>query len=546
MFSKKIVQLALTLSQVAIGLASTLGNTTECTADTFTYPTDQLSGTSSLGITAAPVFNYTAISVIPGTTVGASFTVDFCNVTVTYTHPGWNDTIHSTVWLPAQDNWNGRLQALGGGGYSASFGALYTTQAVAKGYIAIDTDAGHVKGDAPSLVPNTWALTSPGNVNLYLLEDWGSRSLHEMAVVGKAVTEAFYGAEPVYSYFSGCSGGGRQALEIAQKYPEDFDGIIAAAPALNLENFIPAGYWTAQVMRDLNTYPPACEIDAFTEAAIQECDELDGLQDGIIALPELCAFDPHTVVGQSFNCSGTMREFTSAGASVVQAAWTGPRSQDGMTGWFGLNKDASLTSYYAATTCTSNSTCSAAPLGLFSSWITYFSAKDPDFDLGNMTDTQFFSYLKQSQDEYHSIVAAANPDLSGFRAAGGKMISWQGLADEAIPPNGAVAYFQQVQDLDSDAQSFVRFYQAPGVGHCQTTVGPNPNGAFDQLVAWVENAVVPETLTAVDTSGNTRNLCSWPLQQIYVGGNSSDPDSFNCTLAAYPSFAADFPFYDSF
>ncbi|RDW63821.1 hypothetical protein BP5796_10323 [Coleophoma crateriformis] len=507
MSSKKIVQLALTLSQAVVGLASTLSITTECTASTFTFPVDQLFGTSSLGIIAAPVFNYTAVSVSPGTTVGGSYTVNFCNVTVTYTHPGWNDTIHATVWLPTQDKWNGRLQALGGGGYSASFGALYTTQAVAKGYVAIGTDAGHVAGDAASLTPNTWALTSPGNVNLYLLEDWGSRSLHEMAVIGKAVTEAFYGTEPVYSYFSGCSGGGRQALEIAQKYPEDFDGIIAAAPAINIES-----YWAAQVMRDLSTYPPACEIDAFTKAAIQVCDDLDGLQDGIIALP------------------GATRQFTSAGATVVQAAWTGPRSQDGKTGWFGLNKDASLTSYYAATTCTSNLTCSAAPLGLFSSWITYFSAKNPDFDLGNMTDAQFFSYLTQSQDEYHSLVAAANPDLSGFRAAGGKMISWQGLADEAIPPNGTVAYFQQ----------------APGVGHCQTTVGPNPNGAFDQLVAWVENAVVPETLTAVDTSGNTRNLCAWPLQQIYMGGNSSDPDSFNCTLATYPSFTADYPFYDSF
>ncbi|OBT64507.1 hypothetical protein VE03_05362 [Pseudogymnoascus sp. 23342-1-I1] len=262
------------------------------------------------------------------------------------------------------------MEALGGGGYSGSFGSLYTAQAVAKGYVAVDTDAGHIKRDSVSLTPSTWALTSPGNVNLYLLEDFGSRALHEMAVIGKAVTEDFYGTQAKYSYFSGCSGGGRQALMIAEKYPEDFDGILAVAPAINIENFVPAGYWAAQLMNDLGTYPQACEIDAFTQAAVDSCDELDGLQDGIISLPGLCTLEPSTVVGQSFNCSGVTQQFTSAGASIVQAAWTAPRSQDGKTDWFGLNKDASLTDYYASTTCTSNSTCSAGAAGLFSSWIT--------------------------------------------------------------------------------------------------------------------------------------------------------------------------------
>lgn len=542
MTSNKLVQLAIVLFGATIGAASC--NTTKCTAETFTFPTDQLFGASCLSITASPVSNYSTVSLAPGTSDGGYVTIDFCNVTVTYTHPGWNDTIHSTIWLPAQESWNEKLEALGGGGYSGSFGSLYTAQAVAKGYVAVDTDAGHIKGDTVSLTPSTWALTSPGNVNLYLLEDFGSRTLHEMAVIGKAVTEAFYGTQAKYSYFSGCSGGGRQGLMIAEKYPEDFDGILAVAPAINLEKFIPAGYWAAQLMNELGTYPPACEIEAFTQAAIDSCDELDGLQDGIISHPELCKFDPSTVVGQSFNCSGVTQQFTSAGASIVQAAWTGPRSQDGKMGWFGLNKDASLSDYYAPTTCTSNSTCSPGAEGLFSSWMTYFLAKDPDFDLTNMTNAQFFSYLAQSRDDYSSMLGAANPDLSGFHAAGGKMISWHGLADEAIPPNGTVAFYQQVLELDSDAQSYMRLFEAPGVGHCFGGSGAIPNGAFDQLVSWVEDDVYPETLAAVDTSGNTRDLCAWPLQQVYIGGNTTDSKSFNCTQATYASLAAEYPFYN--
>ncbi|KAH8202511.1 hypothetical protein TruAng_003319 [Truncatella angustata] len=551
MVSNRTTRLALAALQAASGTASALANTTiisnttvnSCSGETFSFPQNQLLGTSVLDITAVPVFNYTAVSLAPGTSDGGSYTVSFCNVTVTYTHPGWNDTIHATVWLPTKESWNGRLQALGGGGYSGSFGELYTTQAVAQGYASVDTDAGHVKGSSVSLTPETWALSSPGNVNLYLLEDWGSRSLHEMAVIGKAITQSFYGTQPSYSYFSGCSGGGRQALMIAEKYADDFDGILAVAPAINLENFIPAGYWAAHVMDNLGYYPPACEVEAFTQAAIDACDELDGVQDSIISIPELCSFDPHTVVGQSINCSGTLLQLTEAGATVVEAAWTGAQSEDGKLGWWGLNKDASLTSYYAATTCTANLTCSPGAAGLFSSYLTYFSAKDPDYDLTNMTDAEFFSFLKQSQDDYDSIMAAANPDLSAFRAASGKMISWQGLADEAIPPNGTVAYYQQVLGMFSDAQSFMRVFLAPGVGHCYGGPGAIPNTAFDQLISWVEDGVAPETLAAVDASGHPRELCAWPLQQVYVGGNVSDSTSYNCTPTTYPSFVDEYPFF---
>jgi pimeloyl-ACP methyl ester carboxylesterase len=496
-----------------------------CSTQSFSFP--HLDGAEPLAISATEIFNYTSVSTRPGANNGSRYTINFCNITVTYTHPGWNDAIHVQVWLPL-DSWNGRLQALGGGGYSASFGSLYMTQAVAQGYVAIDTDAGHGAGTVAAQQPGDWVLTSPGNANLYLIQDYASRSLYDMTVIGKAVTKQYLGSLPRFSYFSGCSGGGRQALMLAQRYPHAYDGILSIAPAINMENFIPAAYWAQQIMKSLRAYPPPCEIEAFTRAAVEACDELDGVKDRIISEPKRCHFSPHSIVGQNFTCNGTeTRAFTSTGALVVEAAWNGPRNGAGNIGWFGLNKDASLTSMYVTSECSANGTCSAAP-SLLQGWIRYFIAKDPKFSATNMTDEEFFSLLQRSDREYHSILGSADPDLSAFRQAGGRLISWHGLADEVIPPDGSIAYYQQVLAMDPAADEFYRFFEAPGVGHCQTTFAPIPNNALDQLIDWVELGVLPETLTATSTDGSTRPLCPYPSQQIYVGGNGTVAGSFAC------------------
>ncbi|RYP41883.1 hypothetical protein DL767_000712 [Monosporascus sp. MG133] len=508
--------------------SGTAGNNS-CSPSSFEFP--EIFGITPINISAIPTFNYTGRSLPPGSSDLKSYTINFCNVTATYTHSGWNDKINVNAWLPLTSSWNGRLQALGGGGYSASFGPLYMIQAVANGYVALDTDAGHTKGEDQALSPKEWALTSRGNVNLYLVENWGYRSLHEMAVIGKTITKNYYKTAPEYSYFTGCSGGGRQALMIAERYAEDFDGMLAVAPAINIENFIPAGFWATQVMNDLGVYPPPCELDAFSQAAIDACDVLDGLKDGIISLPDRCHFDPHTVVGQNFDCNGTTRQYTEAGATIVQAAWTGPRSADGKIGWFGLNKDACLTSTYITTQCASNGTCSAQP-NLLSGWIQYLLAKDPDWDATNLTKAGFLEFLERSERDYSAAMSAADPDLSKFRAAGGKMITWHGLADEAIPPNGTIAYYQQVLERDPYADEFFRFFEAPGVGHCTGGVGAAPEGAFSQLVTWVEDGVAPDRLTAVDSAGRKTSLCPFPLRQSYLGVNNTDAAASGCSLLA--------------
>lgn len=245
----------------------------------------------------------------------------FCNVTLTYTHPGQNDSINVQVWLPA-DNWNGRLQAIGGGGWQAG---LYTpslmgmTAAVGEGYSTVSTDAGL----GSQVYPTDWALLSPGNVNLYLLQDLASVSLNDMAIIGKAVTSSFYGEPPKYSYFSGCSQGGRQGMMLAQRYPDAFDGIAASAPAINWSNFVFSDYWPSLVMRLLGEFPPACEFDAISAAALHTCDGLDGVVDGIIADIDACCFNPMSMVGKAINCStlnGVSRTISSAAATIIKAA----------------------------------------------------------------------------------------------------------------------------------------------------------------------------------------------------------------------------------
>ncbi|GME37335.1 putative feruloyl esterase b precursor protein [Neofusicoccum parvum] len=539
MASKLLLSLAFVSSQIFPAWSAPTNATSQCSPTSFTFP--ELFGAALIDVRADAVHNYTATSVEPGLVTGGSYTINFCNVTVTYTHPGWNDTINVEVWLPLTD-WNGRLMALGGGGYSASMGSLYQTRAVSKGYVTIGSDAGHKAGYATSTSPRDWALTSPGNVNLYLLENYASRSLGDMTVIGKAVTKDYYNAAPKFSYFNGCSGGGRQGFMLAQKYPDGYDGILAVAPALNIENFIPAGYWASQVMKNLGVYPPPCEIKAFTQAAIDACDKLDGVEDGIISAPNSCQFQAQSVVGQSFSCDGATRSFTDAGATIVDAAWSGPRSPSGNVGWFGVSKDADLTAGYVTTQCTSNNTCSAASSDLLLGWIQYFLAKDPDFTAANMTDDDFFSYLQQSEQEYNSMLGTANPDLSRFRAAGGKMISWHGLADEVIPPNGTAAYYQQALQADSNVDEFFRFFEAPGLGHCNGGVGPAPESALDQLIAWVEEGVVPETLNATGTNGTTNILCPYPSQQTYIGGDPKNASSYSCTAGSTERLAEFFTF----
>ncbi|KAJ5771390.1 tannase and feruloyl esterase [Penicillium nucicola] len=489
-----------------------------------------LLGASIINVDAQEAHNYSAVSIGPGSNEGGRYTISFCNVTVTYTHPGWNDTVHTQVWLPLK-GWNGRFQALGGGGYSTGFGSTYLTYSVATGFASASTDGGLPAGNGKDAIPTdlSWALSSENNVNWLLLENYASTATNDMALIGQQITESYYKKAPKYSYFAGCSGGGRQGLLMAQKYPDVFDGILAISPAVNIEAFIPAGLWPSQLMDEDEHYPSPCEIEAFTQAAVAACDRLDGVEDGIISDPDRCHITAYDLVGKKYTCNGIQRKFTSSSAKIIQAAWSGSRSVSKNYGWSGVNKDATIGTYYVPTECSTNSTCHASDSALFGSWFKYLVAKDSNFLSNNMTRNEFFEALHSSVVDYSSMLATNDPDLSQFRANGGKMITWHGLADEAIPPNGTIAYYEEVLKSDPKAHDFYRFFEAPGVGHCYGGLGPIPNGAMSQLMEWVEKDHTPVTLHATKGSNNTaRDLCPYPLRQKFIGGDSRNATSFTC------------------
>ena len=218
--------------------------------------------------------------------------LNFCNMTISYTHLGWNDEVTVTVYLPLGDAWNGRLMAMGGGGLVTGgpfISQLTMILGLNEGYAVSTTDGGHsATRDSVSSVDCPWALSSSGNINWPLLVDFASVSLHDLSTVTKAAVEAFYGKRAAYSYFYGGSTGGRQGHMLEQRYPEDFDGVTSAVPAINWSRFLFANIWPAFIMDKLGIYPRSCELDVATNAAIAYCDPLDGIKDGVVSRLDLC------------------------------------------------------------------------------------------------------------------------------------------------------------------------------------------------------------------------------------------------------------------
>ena len=487
-----------------------------------------------LEVVANEVFDLAIPTFQNGETPNANWTgLNFCNVTVTYTHRGHHDQINLQTWLPLKDKWNGKFQGTGGGGYIAGWGPESLPPAVAAGYAASSTDAGVIGEDASG-----WALTKPGEVDITRLKDFAYVALNDLALIGKALTESYYGRAPTYSYWTGCSTGGRQGMELAQRYPEAFDGILAAAPAINWPSFQVADYWSQQVMNTIGYYPLPCELEFLTAAAVEACDRLDGLSDGVISRPDLCTFAAQSLVGQKNQCPGKQNVVTWQAAEIADSTWRGPLSPFGEQLWPGYHQDAPLTGLpgfsLAFTNCTSlnRSSCIPVPFLVGEEWITLFVEKDATFDVASLSPKQYTRIFHRSITEYQSIIGTANPDMSAFKAAGGKILSWQGMADQLVSPAGTANYYNEVLAQDSAAADFYRLFFVPGTYHCQAGLAPYPYDSLETLVRWVEQGEAPATLTAVNRTatgdGATRPLCPYPRIQVYVGGDGNSPASFSC------------------
>jgi len=456
---------------------------------------------------------------LPNTTI-ESAAVDpdnpgICRVTAITTHPPAGDQVRIWIGIPTSD-WNGRFLGTGGGGFSGG-SANGVNQPVAAGYASGATDTGHAGGSG------SFALDADGTLNWQLIRDNAHVGIHEMTVTGKALTEAMYGTAPRYSYFNGCSTGGRQGLMEAQRYPADYDGILSASPAINWNRFHVQHLWGPVVMNATNNPVAPCKLAAATSAAIVACDTIDGVEDGVIEDPNRCSYDPKALVGTAAAECGT---FTDADANAILRLWEGPRRQDGSFLWYGLPRGANLSALW-----TSRGTpLTPQPFGISMDWFRYFVTQNPDFDGNQVTPDLYERLWDQSVEQYGTVIGTDDPDLTAFRDSGGKAIVWHGWADQLISAHGTVDYYTRVgQEMGgADAASeFIRLFMAPGVTHCAGGPGPQPSGQLEALLEWVEDDVRPDTLTAIrrDQTGSivrSRPLCPYPLVARYTGNLSTD------------------------
>ncbi|KAF2647970.1 tannase and feruloyl esterase [Lophiostoma macrostomum CBS 122681] len=509
-------------------------------------PSPDVAGVNVTSISAVPYANYSGTNSVEHAFTKTVFSnLNFCNITVTYTHPGRNDQVVTTVLLPELSAWNGRFLGTGGAGWSANLGDGLLVPPLNLGFAVGATDGGVEQQSINTYSSSGWALDSVGNPDLNRLNTWASQAIHEIALIGKDVVASYYNRSAAYSYYTGCSGGGRQSLHVAQRYPNDYDGIAALAPAINWAQFFPTMQWGIHIMDELDYVPPPCELLAFQALATEACDPLDGLTDGVISSPELCDFDPFSVVGSSYACDGANATFSEKGAIVMHAAWTGPRSAKGDFLWWGYQADAPLGTSLMNTTCASPNNCTATRVALPDDWFKYWLAADPALDLAILNRTSWTNYFMDGVERYDSVIGTRWADLSRFRDAGGKILTWHGLADEYIPFNGSVNYYDRVKALDASVDDYYRLFLVPGVEHCFPGAGPYPVGTLDVLMDWVEKGVVPEQLiaqnlsnldpatgqlsgSANETAGLGRPICLYPKRQVYLGGDPSKLASFEC------------------
>jgi len=454
-----------------------------------------------------------------------------CEVTVTLTHPGLGDHGKVQVWLP-QTGWNGRFQAVGGSAFQANDQGGGLAGGVKQGYAVATTNAG--VGDA---FDTSWALNASGQINTGLLQNFASRSVHEMTVVSKQVVADVYGKPASYSYFNGCSTGGRQGYMEAQQYPSDFNGINADAPGINWNQFEVSTLWPQVVMNQTHTYPTTCEFNAFNQAVLKACDKLDGVADGLISDPNRCDFDPRRLIGTKVDCDGKQVTITAADADVVRKIWDGPRDTAGKRLWSGLPVGADF-SVLAATQPDGNGGTTGAPFFVPAVWVSTFVEKQPTFDTANLTYRQFDQIFQQARAEFDKTIGTGDANLSAFRAAGGKLLTWHGAADPVIPTGGTVDYRQRVEAQmggTKKVDDFYRVFLAPGVGHCG--LGGGQVDDLAALTAWVEQGKAPNVLHAklTNPTGQTfdRDLCRYPMVSRYTGhGDYTNPANFHCVQAS--------------
>ena len=470
---------------------------------------------------AATTFTH-AESVPAATTLPAS-----CHVAGVI-KPSADSEIRFEVWMPAE-GWNGRFQGAGNGGFAGSINYQQMQAALAGGFATASTDTGHQAGATDA----AWALGHPEKI-----VDFGYRAVHLMTVDAKAIIRAFYGESPRHSYFSSCSNGGRQALMEAQRFPEDYDGIVAGAPANYWTHLLANSVWDLLALAGKDNYIPAKKLPAIQAAAMTACDALDGLKDGLIQDPSRCHVDP-----AALECHGAQTDscLTAPQVTALKKLYAGGRISDGKQVFPGYEPGGE-----------------AEPGG----WQVWITGPAPEQSLMFAFGTQFYKNMmfgnpswdyrtfnvdrdmKAADDKLAGTLNATDPDLSRFRARGGKLILYHGWNDAAIGPLSTIDYYQNVVAKAGAgyARGFVRLFMVPGMQHCFGGAGPNSFGQFGGAAGdpdhdigaaveqWVEHGIAPERIVATRSQPlRTRPLCAYPSVARYKGtGSIDDAANFVC------------------
>jgi hypothetical protein len=487
--------------------------------------------------------SYTAGQTVSGSTVAPA---GLCRVAGTV-KPSSDSNIHFEVWIPTDGSWNGKYEQLGNGGYAGSISVSGIANAVSRGYAAAATDDG-------TAGPPRGAINFVGHPDVQI--DFGYRALKVTTDNAKAVIAALTGSHPRYSYFNGCSDGGREALMEAQRYPNDFDGIIAGSPANDWAGLLGGSFlWDMQALLNgpqtngvPDAYIPPASLALLTNPALAQCAGKDGgvATDTFLTDPRACHFDP--AVAQCKTGQDPTTCLTPAQVDAARKIYRGAHA-NGQLLFPGYEPGGeAVAADWPSWIVGSSSTSLGSQNGFASGfWCNQVQGTATCNVLGIDLDTQF----KAAAAAIAPIVSSIDTNLKPFERHGGKLIQYAGWADSAIAPENGLNYYRAVAKGMDDVDDFYRVFMVPGMAHCSGGNGPNAFGngtnngpvidadhdLLKSLERWVEHGVAPSKIIATHYVNNVaaqgvqfqRPLCAYPLRGVYSGtGDPNQASSFKC------------------
>jgi feruloyl esterase len=446
----------------------------------------------------------------------------YCRVDGAVTTPG--NTVGFRLDLPVA--WNEKMLFLGIGGYGGSIPNL--DMGLLRGYATAGTDTGH---QAASVRDATWAYH-----NLPKEIDYGYRGTHVTAVAAKIITEKFYGERPHETYFDGCSNGGRQALMEAQRFPGDFNGIIAGDPSFSIDGALNRIWIYQTIFSGADHFIPANKLPLISSAILAECDGKDGLVDGLIDDPRNCGFDAATLLcakGDAANC------LTAGQVDSFKKITAGPHDSDGklIAPGFSLGYEDGPDSWAESVTGTTATPPDAKGFTYITGFLKYLAFPDnqnPDYDYRTFNFATDLPLLATAV----GILRPDDSNLAPFEQLGGKLLIYHGWADGEVPTLTSIDYYNEVVKSSGGraaADAFVRLFTVPGMHHCSGGPGPDTFDSLAALEGWVERGAAPDKIIAAHrTNGavdRTRPLCPYPQVARYTGsGSIDDAANFVCKM----------------